>query len=610
MSPTSVRRPALSGLVLAFAALAASQAGCVSGAGTGGSAGAAAGAGGPRRRDGRDHRCRRTRRRFSRRRRHVRWCGGDERARGPSRGRSYGRHRGPWHGRQRHGGTGGGGTGGGATTAPIIPGAGHCLAPTGAKTADAVAAYQKWKADLLTADGAGGFLRVRRPNSNGAEVNSTVSEGIGYGMLLAVYADDQPTFDKLWQYSKLWLDSHGLMNWYINAAGTQALGTGAASDADEDIAFALVMADARWKGHGSLTTDYLELAKTQIGLIWQYEVDHARNDVLTPGDQFADGSVINISYFAPAFYRVFGRVTGKAADWMRVVDSTYTVIAATLNTANGNAQNGLVPAWSTPAGVPMSPAGQSMPTYHQLDSCRTPFRIGQDYCWNGEPRALAYLQKISGFYSTVTAAAMVDGYDLNGTPHPQFVTAGGPRAASFVGPAGVGRHGHRRNERHPARPGLRLHRERHAARRQHLLPGVLDRAVAPDDDRPPARPHHAVTGRGAAREALQAPAASSSARSIRAVAQTSTITARIVAPSTVHQPATSTRRKPPGRKRMVLSAASTSPTASARMEAQRRRAAQRSARNWALMARPSRQAPSTVRGTGISMIAPIRRSLA
>ena len=59
------------------------------------------------------------------------------------------------------------------------------------------------------------------------------------------------------------------------------------------------------------TTDYLELAKTQIGLIWQYEVDHGRNDVLTPGDQFADGSVINISYFAPAFYRVFGRVTGQ-----------------------------------------------------------------------------------------------------------------------------------------------------------------------------------------------------------------------------------------------------------------------------------------------------------
>jgi endo-1,4-beta-D-glucanase Y len=338
------------------------------------------------------------------------------------------------------GGSGGAsGSGGSAGSAAIvIPGAGSCTAPTGANPADAAAAYQKWKTDVVTSDGAGGFLRVKRPNSSSAEVNSSVSEGIAYGMLLAVYADDQPTFDKLWQYAKLWPDANGLMNWYINAAGTMALGTGGATDADEDMAFALVMADARWKGHGSLTTNYIDLAKTQIGLIWAHEVDHTRSDVLMPGDQFADGSVINISYFAPAYYRVFGKVTNATANWMNVVNTSYTVIAATLNATNGNATNGLVPAWSTPAGVPMSPPGQSMPTYHQLDSCRTPFRIGQDWCWNAEQKALAYLKLIDSFYSGVTVAAMVDGYDLNGTPHTTNVTTGGPRAASFVGPAGVG----------------------------------------------------------------------------------------------------------------------------------------------------------------------------
>jgi endo-1,4-beta-D-glucanase Y len=334
------------------------------------------------------------------------------------------------------GGSGDGGSGS-TTAAMAIPGAGHCTAPAAAKLADAQAAYAKWKSDLVTSDGAGGFLRVKRPNSSGAEVNSTVSEGIGYAMLLAVYADDQDAFDKFWKYASLWMDANGLMNWYINAAGTQALGTGAASDGDEDMAFALVTADARWGGQGTLSTTYLAAAKKLINAIWQHEVDHNRNDVLTPGDQFADGSVINISYFAPAFYRVFARVSANAG-WNQTVDTTYTVLAATLNAQNGNAGNGLVPAWSTPAGVPMAPAGTGDPTYHQLDSCRTPFRIGEDYCWNGEPRALAYLQKISSFYAGVTAAGMVDGYDLNGNPHPQFVATGGPRAASFVGPAGVG----------------------------------------------------------------------------------------------------------------------------------------------------------------------------
>ena len=337
------------------------------------------------------------------------------------------------------GGTGGAaGSGSGSGGAPLtIPGTGQCAAPTGANVADATAAYNKWKTDLVVSDGARGFLRVRRPNSSGAVVDSSNSEGIGYGMLLAVYANDQNTFDNLWKYEQLFPDNHGLMNWYIAPDGNSVLGSGAATDADEDMAFALVMADKRWGGQGSLSTTYLAAAKTLIGLIWQYEVDASRNHVLTSGDQ-SDGSVINISYFAPAYYRAFGRVANTASNWKMVIDTSYTVISATLNAQNGNTQNGLVPAWSTPAGVPMTPPGTGMPLYHQLDSCRTPFRLGEDYCWNAEPRALTYLQKITGFYSSVGVANMVDGYDLNGTPHPQFVTTGGPRAASFVGPAGVG----------------------------------------------------------------------------------------------------------------------------------------------------------------------------
>jgi endo-1,4-beta-D-glucanase Y len=343
------------------------------------------------------------------------------------------------------GGNGGGATGGGASgmngaaggTAIVIPGTGHCSTPTGANTADAMAAYNKWKTDLLTSNGAKGYLRVLRPNSSGAVANSSNSEGTAYGMLLAVYANDQSTFDNLWMYSQQFLDSHGLMNWYIAPDGNSVLGMNAATDADEDMAFALLMADKRWGGKGSLATTYLAAAQKQIGLIWQYEVDPKNNYVLTSGD-VSDGSVINISYFAPAWYREFGKATSATANWQKVIDESYTVISNTLNAANGNQSNGLVPAWSTPAGVPMTPPSTSMPLYHQLDSCRTPFRLGQDYCWNNEPRALAYLQKITGFYSGVGVANMVDGYDLNGTPHPQFVTAGGPRAASFVGPAGVG----------------------------------------------------------------------------------------------------------------------------------------------------------------------------
>ena len=312
----------------------------------------------------------------------------------------------------------------------FVPGLGTCTLPPAASEAVLQAAYARWKSDLVTADGAGGFLRVRRPNS-GNPFNSSNSEGIGYGMIAAVYLDDQNLFDNLWKYEQLWVQSDGLMNWEINPQGTAASGTGAATDGDEDMAFALVMADKKWGGRGSLATTYLDAAKKQINAIWTSEVDHSLGDVLAPGDQFGGAQIVNISYLAPAYYRIFGRVTGNVADWNRVVESSYRVLQAALNTTNGNASNGLVPAWSTPAGVPMAPPGK--PTNYQLDSCRTPFRIAQDYCWFGEPRALTYAQQISGFYAGIGATHLVDGYALDGTPMPNT----GLALAAFVGPAGV-----------------------------------------------------------------------------------------------------------------------------------------------------------------------------
>lgn len=314
----------------------------------------------------------------------------------------------------------------------------RCTYPKSVSAADAQRAYDTWKTEILTSDGAGGHLRVKRPNSPGAEVNSTVSEGIAYGMLLSVAMADQHTFDELWKYSQKWINSNGLMNWYINAAGTQALGTGAATDADEDIAWALVMAHRQWGGAGSLDKPYIELAKAQIDAIWRTEVDHNQSDMLLPGDTWGSNPLFNPSYFAPNQYRIFGEVTGKTDDWNRVIATGYTIIEKSLNASSKNASNGLVPAWCGSDGMPKSPPSGSATNY-QYDSARTPYRIGLDYCFNGEPRAKDYLAKVSSFFAGVGAGSIVDGYNLDGTPRPDPDSpSGSPQSAVFVGCAAVG----------------------------------------------------------------------------------------------------------------------------------------------------------------------------
>lgn len=338
------------------------------------------------------------------------------------------------------GGGGAGGTGGAAANPFAFPQDRRfppCVFPSNADSKDAAAAYDAWKTELVTADGAGGHLRVRRPDTPDGEVNSTVSEGIAYGMILAVMMDDQPLFDELWKYSQMWLNGNGFMHWYINAAGTMPLGTGGATDSDEDMAWALVMADRKWGGQGTLDEPYIDAAKRLIEAIWTYEVDHDEGDLLRPGDQW-NKVVFNPSYFAPSEYRVFAEVTGKHDEWKRVIDRGYEAIFASLTEAAGNTENGLVPAWCDENGAPLE-AFDGAPTNYQYDSARTPFRLGFDYCVYAEPRALEYVQKTSAFFAGIGAGQMTDGYDLDGAPHPDPDSPpGSPQSAVFLGSAAVG----------------------------------------------------------------------------------------------------------------------------------------------------------------------------
>jgi endo-1,4-beta-D-glucanase Y len=312
----------------------------------------------------------------------------------------------------------------------------RCTYPSRYDNGDVMAAYQQWKADTVTSSGASGFLRVQRPNEPGLAPDSTVSEGIGYGMLIAVYMNDQNLFDNLWKYEQHWTDASGLMNWYIAAdgGGLGPNGSGAATDADEDMAFALVMADRQWGGQGSLGMPYAQYALRQIQDIWKAEIQDSK--LPKPGE-WGGWNTVNISYFAPSYYRVFATLD-PGHPWSQVVQTVYDTIAYAVTAANGNQSNGLVPAWCDDShGSPCTPVDEGIAndTGYQYDACRTPFRIGLDWCWNAEPRARAYVALTSSFFTPIGAANIADSYGLEGTPRPQHP---GGHSAAFVGPAGVG----------------------------------------------------------------------------------------------------------------------------------------------------------------------------
>jgi endo-1,4-beta-D-glucanase Y len=300
-------------------------------------------------------------------------------------------------------------------------------------------AFEAWKQEIVTADGAGGFLRARRPDTPDGVANSTVSEGIAYGMMIAVQMNEQSLFDGFWQYALLWLNERGLMDWYIAPDGSRRLATGAASDADEDMAWALVMADRQWDGRGTLGESYASHAARLIDNIYKYEVDHAAlPDLFLPGDDWRGQDVFNPSYFAPNQYKLFAELDTLPDAWLRVVNVGYETLSRSLNEHNANADNGLVPAWCTSTGAPVETFPGALTNY-QYDSARTPFRLAQDWAFRRDERAKTYLAKVSAFFAGVGAEHIVDGYSLAGTPAPDPRSQlPNPGSAVFVGCAAVG----------------------------------------------------------------------------------------------------------------------------------------------------------------------------
>lgn len=286
---------------------------------------------------------------------------------------------------------------------------------------DADTAFANWKARHVTAQGAGGYRRVLWDT-----LRITVSEGIGYGMLISVNMNDKPLFDDLYGYYGIHLGPNGLMNWIIDSSGNNLFGLqGSATDAEEDVAYALILADRQWGSSGGI--NYMQQAINIINKIYEYEIDTVYN-LPKSGDEPGGIYRVNTSYFAPAYYRAFAYYTGNHG-WDSVINGCYNYLSFISNDTTG-----LVPDWCQPDGTPMPPCPPLFTckySYH-YDATRTPWRTGMDYIWYGDARANSFCTLISAFARSQGSANIVDDYALNGT------VLGIYHNNAFIGPFGAG----------------------------------------------------------------------------------------------------------------------------------------------------------------------------
>lgn len=250
----------------------------------------------------------------------------------------------------------------------------HCTYPTTFDPSGVCHAYSVWYSGITTTTGAAVGRRVFDETSDSG---NTTSEGMGYGMLIAVYMSDKPAFDALWQYANHYAQtangatSNNLMAWHIPAAGGSPLDPHSATDADQDMAWALLMASKQWGGSPSWGGGtYLSAATAMMGAILSEEVT---GNLPTDGDYGAP--VTHPDYAAPDYNAEFATASGGAG-WNSVSAAEYSFFASNQSSA------GL---------IPDATSGNTGDNIFGFDACRAPWRVGVDYCWHGTASALTFL---------------------------------------------------------------------------------------------------------------------------------------------------------------------------------------------------------------------------
>jgi endo-1,4-beta-D-glucanase Y len=272
--------------------------------------------------------------------------------------------------------------------------------------------WSSWKTNRLSTSGIS-------PATNAVRVlwtdqSTTISEGMGYGMLLALYFDDETTFDQLYAYVVAHENSEGHMDWHLDQNGvptTSDGGTNAATDGDEDMAMALYGASIRWGSSSRYT--YLVEAKRLIGAIRNYELSfNGSTPYLISDDNTYSGDInsnTDPSYFSPAWYQTFYNITADNT-WLSVSGSCASILAAATNGATG-----LTPNWCQTNGS-QSPYHNSAYDYQWgYDAFRCSFRQAINFSWFDTSASQQYASKVGAFYGNLGAGAVGSVRNLDGT---------------------------------------------------------------------------------------------------------------------------------------------------------------------------------------------------
>lgn len=254
------------------------------------------------------------------------------------------------------------------------------------------------------------------------------TEGMSYGMMIAVQMDRKDIFDRIWRWSKKYMQHQegpheGYFAWSCKTDGTRNTEE-SASDGELYFITSLIFASNRWGNDTGINyrKEALHILDCSFNETTPLFNKESHLITFTPdklGSRFTDPS-----YQIPAFYDVWSRwaYDGRTDFWQKAASAAREYLHRVTDP-----NTGLTPDYSNYDGSTLQFRGNEMRTF-RYDSWRVPANIALDYQWtcSDSEWQKAYGDKIQNFFRSKGLDTYLDQYHTDGSmPADEEILAAG-----------------------------------------------------------------------------------------------------------------------------------------------------------------------------------------
>jgi oligosaccharide reducing-end xylanase len=261
--------------------------------------------------------------------------------------------------------------------------------------------------------------------------NDARTEGLSYGMMVAVQLNKKEVFDRIWRWSKKYIQHQsgpreGYFAWSINPHTLKKNSEGSASDGELYFITSLLFASNRWGNNTGI--DYYAEARRILDAMWKkdgtgniYNLINVEHKQITFVPEGRNYHWTDPSYHLPAFYEIWAEYAkdGHEQFYRDCADTSRVFLHRACHPVTG-LNSDYTEFSGKPHPTPWMPGG------FRYDSWRVPMNIAMDYVWYGKDKEWqeSYANRFQNFLRSKGIDSFDDQFNLDGTK-PEFILQAG-----------------------------------------------------------------------------------------------------------------------------------------------------------------------------------------